>query len=53
MNTNNGLDENKLNSMKVRIMKLEIDNLKTRERTNENMVDSIRKIIMDEAKKIF
>lgn len=53
MNTNNGLDEKKLKSMKVRIMKLEIDNLKTRERTNENMVDSIRKIIMDEAKKIF
>jgi hypothetical protein len=37
--------------MKVNILKLEQDNLKTREKTNEEMVEAIRKIISDEVKK--
>ena len=45
------IDEKRLNCMKVNILKLEQDNLKTREKTNEEMVEAIRKIISDEVKK--
>ena len=41
----NILDEKKLNIMKIYILKLEQDNLKTREKTNDEMVETIRKII--------
>ncbi len=47
----NILDEKKLNIMKIYILKLEQDNLKTREKTNDEMVETIRKIISDEINK--
>jgi len=47
------LNEKKLNHMKYEILKAEEENLKTRERTNDAMVDLIRRIISDEAKKTF
>jgi len=47
------LNEKKLNQMKVAILKAEQDNLKTRERPNEEMVDVIRKIIVEEIKKAY
>ena len=47
------LNEKKLNQMKVTILKAEQDNLKTRERPNDEMVDVIRKIIVEEVKKTY
>ena len=44
-------NEKKLNAMKVKILKAEQKNLKTREKTNDQMVELIRRIINDEAKK--
>lgn len=41
----------KLNAMKVKILKAERENLKTREKTNDQMVDLIRTIIKNESKK--
>lgn len=43
--------EKKLNAMKVKILKAEQENLKTREKTNDQMVEQIRQIIQNEAKK--
>ena len=48
---NKTLDEKRLNSMKVNILRLEQENLKTRDKTTEEMVEAIRKIISDEIKK--
>ena len=45
------LDEKKLNMMKFNIIILERDNVKNREKTQEEMVESIRKIIALELKK--
>lgn len=45
------IDERRLTAMKIGIISLEKDNLKTNERTNEEMVDTIRKIIVSEIKK--
>ena len=47
------LNEKKLNQMKVDILEAERDNLKTREKTQEAMVDTIRKIIVEEVKKAY
>ena len=47
------LNEKKLNRMKYEILKVEEENLKTRERPNEAMVELIRRIITDEAKKTY
>ena len=44
-------NEKRLNTMKVKILKAEQENLKTREKTNDQMVELIRRIINDEAKK--
>lgn len=44
--------ERRLNLMKFKILKAEKDNLKL-QRSNDTMVELIRKIIMDEAKKIY
>lgn len=41
----------RLNAMKYKILKAEQYNLKTQEKTNEQMADTIRRIITDEAKK--
>lgn len=43
--------EKKLNAMKVKILKAERENLKTREKSNDQMVELIRRIIKDESKK--
>jgi|GEM_PF-657578 hypothetical protein len=47
------LNEKKLNQMKVAILKAEQDNLKTREKPNDEMVDFLRKIIVEEVKKAY
>ena len=43
--------EKRINAMKYKTLKLEQENLKTREKTTEQMVETIRRIITDEAKK--
>lgn len=43
--------EKRLNAMKYKILKVEQENLKTREKTTEQMVETIRRIITDEIKK--
>jgi len=53
MSKENEINENRLNAMKLRILKAEQENLKTREKTNEQMVETIRKIITDESKRNF
>lgn len=45
------IDEKKLNKMKLNIIKAERNNLKTREKTKDEMVETIRKIIVDEVNK--
>ena len=45
------LDEKRLNGMKVNILRLEQENIKTRDKTTDEMVEAIRKIISDEIKK--
>lgn len=45
------VQEKRLNAMKYKILKAEQENLKTREKTTDQMVETIRRIIMDEAKK--
>lgn len=47
------LDEKKLNQMKVEILRIEQNNLKTKEQTNESMAESIRKIIVTEVNKTY
>lgn len=51
MSNEQEVQEKRLNAMKYKILKAEQENLKTREKTQEQMVDTIRRIIMDEAKK--
>ncbi len=45
------VQEKRIDAMKVKILKAEQKNLKTREKTTEQMVESIRRIIKDEATK--
>ncbi|MFE0507028.1 hypothetical protein ACWF7H_19220 [Peribacillus butanolivorans] len=45
------IDEKKLNQMKLGIILVERKNLKTREKSNDEMVETIRKIIENEIKK--
>lgn len=45
------VQEKRLNAMKYKILKAEQENLKTREKNTDQMVETIRRIIMDEAKK--
>ncbi len=52
-NETSGIDPKKLNAMKVKILRAEQENLKTREKTTDAMVEQIRKIIASEAKKGF
>ena len=47
------LDEKKINRLKLEILKLERENLKTREYTFGEMVDKIRKLIEEEVKKCY
>lgn len=48
---NKNLEEKRLTAMKVKILELEKENLKTRDKTNDEMVESIRKIISTELNK--
>lgn len=43
--------EKKLNAMKFKILRAEKENLKTREKSNDQMVEHIRQIIKNESKK--
>ena len=45
------LDEKRLSAMKVKILDAEMKNLKTREKNNDQMVETITKIISNEAGK--
>lgn len=47
------LNVKKLGQMKVEILRLEQNNLKTREKSNDAMVEAIKKIIINEVKKIY
>ncbi|MED4018542.1 hypothetical protein [Sutcliffiella cohnii] len=54
MSLSNGeiyINEKKLNKMKLSIIRSEQKNLKTREKSDSEMVDLIRRIISDEVKK--
>ena len=51
MSIEQDVQEKRLNAMKYKILKAEKENLKTREKTTDQMVETIRRIIMDEAKK--
>lgn len=51
MSNEQDVREKRLNAMKLKILKAEQENLKTREKTTEQMVETIRRIINDEAKK--
>ncbi|MCD8008418.1 MAG: hypothetical protein LUF68_05720 [Clostridiales bacterium] len=53
MSSEAGIDTKRLNAMKMKILKAEQDNLRTKERTTDAMVELIRKIITTEAKKGF
>lgn len=53
MSNENEIDIKKLNEMKVKILRAEQANLRTREKTTDEMVDHIRKIIASVAKKGF
>ena len=43
MSNESNIDPRKLNAMKVKILRAEQENLRTREKTSEQMVDHIRK----------
>ncbi len=45
------INEKKLNQMKLNILTLELKNLKTKDKTDDEMVEAIRRIISDEVKK--
>lgn len=45
------IDNRKLNTIKVKILKFEQENLRTREKTNDEMIETIKKIITDEINK--
>lgn len=45
------LDEKRLSAMKVKILEAEMKNLKTREKTDGQMVETITSIITKEARK--
>lgn len=53
MSNEKGIDLKKLNAMKMKILKAEQENLRTKDKTTEEMVDHIRRIIASEAKKGF
>lgn len=50
---NISLNSKKLDRMKVSILEIEQQNLKTKEKSNDAMVDTVRKIIIDEVNKSY
>ena len=53
MSNNQEINEKRLDAMKFKILKAEQENLKTREKNTDQMVETIRRIILDEAKKSY
>ena len=53
MSNEKGIDPKKLNAMKMKILKAEQENLRTKDKTTDQMVDHIRKIITKKKKKGF
>ena len=53
MSNENGIDPKKLNAMKIKILKAEQENLRTKDKTTDEMVEHFRRIIASEAKKGF
>ena len=53
MSNENGIDPKKLNAMKIKILKAEQENLRTKDKTTDEMVEHIRRIIASESKKGF
>ena len=51
MSNSQAAHEKRINAMKVKILKAEQENLKTRGKNYDQMVETIRRIINDEAKK--
>ena len=51
MSNQRDVQEKRLNAMKYKILKADQENLKTREKNTDQMVETIRRIITDEAKK--
>ena len=45
------LDETKVRRITLKILNAENENLRTREKTNDEMVDKIRRLIIDEVNK--
>lgn len=52
-NQSTQINEKKLKRMKIAILEAEEENLKTRERSSEAMVELVRRIITDEVKKTY
>lgn len=50
-NENKLISENRLNNIKINVLKMEQENLKTRAKTSDEMIESIRKVISDELRK--
>ena len=53
MSNENEIKKKKLNAMKIKILKAEQENLRTKDKTTDAMVEYIRRIIVSEAKKDF
>ena len=51
MSNERDVQEKRLKAMKYKILKAEQETLKTREKNTDQMVETIRRIITDEAKK--
>ncbi|WP_165418303.1 hypothetical protein [Cohnella kolymensis] len=47
------IDKKKLDRLKFYILKAERENLRTRQDTNEQMVEKVRKLIEEEVKKCY
>ncbi len=51
MSNEQEVQEKRLNAMKYKILRAEQENLKTKQKSTDEMVELIRRIITDEAKK--
>lgn len=51
MSNEKEVQEQRLNAMKYKILRAEQENLKTKQKSTDEMVELIRRIITDEAKK--
>lgn len=53
INNESEIDEKKLNRMKTRVLLVEKNNISTNARTDSQMIDVIKQIIIEEAKKCY